>query len=308
MKRSLRPIAFLPPLVLVASLAQAHVRPHADAYFGVGGTAAPAARPLSARAALSRQAVVASVDEQRGVPSFVWASRRSPDAFALGASAEQAARAYLERYAPLYDVTRADVAAARVVAVHDTGRGGIVVTTRQQVGGVDVFRSEVKLLLNRDKSLLAISGAPHAAAAQVAALKKQGAGFRLAQEEALAGALGDMFGLSIDAAAFADTGHTKDAYRYFRVAPAAVGLRGVRMRAEPRVKQVYFPLADRLVPAYYLELEATSGGDNEAYAYVVSAVDGSILYRSSLVAYDTFNYRVFADNDPSRHFPPTDSP
>ncbi|HEU4409000.1 MAG TPA: M36 family metallopeptidase, partial [Polyangiaceae bacterium] len=83
---------------------------------------------------------------------------------------------------------------------------------------------------------------------------------------------------------------------------------GVTMRAEPRAKQVYFALPDRLVPAYYLELEATSGGDNEAYAYVVSAVDGSILYRSDLVAYDSYNYRVFADDEPARHYPPTDSP
>ncbi|MCU0682198.1 MAG: M36 family metallopeptidase [Polyangiaceae bacterium] len=308
MKRSLRPIAFLPPLVLVASLAQAHGRPHVDAYFGIGGTTAPAAVALSPRAALSRQAVVTSVDEQRGVPSFLWASRRSPASFALGASPEQAARTYLERYAPLYDVTRADIAAARVVAVHDTGRGGIVVTTRQQVGGVEVFRSEVKLLLNRDKSLLAISGAPHAAAAQVAALKKQGVGFGLAQEQVLAGALGDMFGLSVDAADFHDTGRSKDAYRYFRVTPSAVGLRGVTMRAEPRIKPVYFPLADRLVPAYYLELEAQSAGENEAYAYVLSAVDGAILYRADLVADDAYTYRVFVDNDPARHYPPTDSP
>jgi MYXO-CTERM domain-containing protein len=312
MKRSLRPITFLPPLVLVASMAQAHGRPNVDAYFGAAeGARAVAAAPKVTtlrRAAEARKATVTAVDAKRGVPSFLWAARSSPDAYAFGQSPGQAARTYVGRYAPLYRLSRADAATAQVRAVHDTGRGGIVVTLGQRVNDVEVFRSSVKVLLNRDMSLVAISGAPHAAASHEAALRKQGASFKLGPDQALAAAFGDMQGYSVGAGAFSDTGRSQGDYRYYRISPASAGLRGVAMRAEPRVKPVYFPLADRLVPAYYLELEAQSGGDNEAYAYVISAVDGALLYRADLVAYDAYNYLVHADDDEARHFPPTDSP
>ncbi|HEU4403847.1 MAG TPA: M36 family metallopeptidase [Polyangiaceae bacterium] len=248
--------------------------------------------------------VVSSVDPQRGVPSFVWAAKGSHDAYALGTTPEAAARGYLARHAPLYKVTAADVASARVTQVHDTGRGGIIVALRQQVGDVEVFRSDVKLLLNRgDLRLLAISGAPHPAASV-----KKGVGFKLGHDDALASAFGDLNGLSVGAGAFRDTGRTQDGYRYFDVSPASLGLRGVQMSTAPRVKPVYFPLPDRLVPAYYLELEAQNEGEAESYAYVISAVDGGVLYRADLVAYESHNYRVYADNDPARNYPPTDSP
>jgi hypothetical protein len=311
MKRSLRPLTFLPPLVLVASMAHANPRPFADVSRGVDGVGAVAPAPavaLNRRAASSRAATVTAVDERRGVPSFLWASRSAPEAYALGQAPEQAARTYLARYAPLYQVSAADVASSRLASVHDTGRGGVIVTMRQQVGDVEVFRSDVKLLLNRDMSLLAISGGPHPVGSHASALKKRGEGFRLDREQALALAFGDMFGLSIGPDAFVDAGRERDGYRHFDVAPSALGLHQVAMRDEPRVKPVYYPLADRLVPAYYLEIEARNAGDNEGFGYVISALDGAVLFRGDLVAYDSFNYRVYADDDAARHFPPTDSP
>ena len=48
-----------------------------------------------------------------------------------------------------------------------------------------------------------------------------------------------------------------------------------------------FHLPSELVPAYYVEVAD--------YAYVVSAADGAILYRHSLVASDSYGYRVWAD-------------
>ena len=84
------------------------------------------------------------------------------------------------------EATAADVATARVHAVHDTGRGGIIVTLRQRVGDVEIHQSDVKLLLRRDQSLLAISGSALPAASYASALKKRGDGFRLGPEAALA--------------------------------------------------------------------------------------------------------------------------
>ncbi|MCU0685061.1 MAG: M36 family metallopeptidase [Polyangiaceae bacterium] len=312
--RLLRPITFLPPLVFVASLAQAHGRPYVDAARGAdeGRSVAPVPAPALASppsAAQSRLAQISTVDPTRGVPSFLWAARGAPEAYALGATSERAAEAYLARYASLYGASAADVASARVQAVHDTGRGGIVVTVRQHVGDVEIYQSDVKLLLRRDQSLLAIAGTPLPSASYASALKKRGDGFRLGQEQALARAFGDMFRLSIGAEAFVDAGRAQDAYRYYDVSPGALGAHQAAMRAQPRVKQVYYAMPDRLVPAYYLELEASIAGDSNAgYAYVVSALDGSVLSRVDFVAEEAFSYKVYADDDPERHFTPADGP
>jgi large repetitive protein len=313
MKRTLRPISFLPPLVLVASLAQAHGRPNIDAYYGGDGASARGgARSVApAQPALQgSKAVVASVDPQRGVPSFLWAPAGSREARAAGKTPEAAARSHLERYASMYELSGADLASARLASVHDTGSGPVVVTLRQQVGDVEVFRSDVKLLLGRDLDLVAISGSPYPAASRAAALLKRGGGFKLGREEALARAFGDMFGLSVGAEAFREAGGPRGAYRSYRVDPASFGLGGVTMRSTPRAKPVYFALPDRLVPAYYLELDARTdaSGDEEAFAYVVAADDGRVLYRTNLIAYDAFNYKVFAEDDAARHYPPLDSP
>jgi MYXO-CTERM domain-containing protein len=312
MKRTLRPIAFLPPLLLAASLAQARGLPHIDAYYQ-GAGAARASRPSNAaatrRAAASRGAVVSAIDARRGVPSFVWAAKGAGEARGGGATPAAAAKAYLERFAPLYGLSGGDAGTARVTSVHDTGAGAIVVSMRQQIEGVEIFRSDVKLLLTRGLDLFAISGSPQPAAG-VRALAKKGGGFRLTPEQALASAFGDLHGLSVGAEAFAATGRAQGAYRYYDVRPAAFGL-GAQSAGSPRAKPVYFALPDRLVPAYYLELEArgrAGGAEDQAYGYVVAADDGRVLYRNDLIAYDSYSYKVFAHDDAARHFPPADGP
>ncbi|HEU4405342.1 MAG TPA: M36 family metallopeptidase, partial [Polyangiaceae bacterium] len=313
MKRTLRPISFLPPLVFVASLAQAHGRPTIDAYYGSEGVSARGGLRAAAPARpepRAGKAVVASVDPQRGVPAFLWAPSGAREARGAGATPEAAARGYLERYASLYELSGVDLGSARLASVHDTGKGGIIVTMKQQVGDVEVFRSDVKLLLNRGLDLVAISGSPYPAASRSASLLQRGGGFKLGREDALARAFGDMFGLSVGAEAFREAGTPRGAYRSYQVDPAVFGLGGVTMRSTPRAKPVYFPLADRLVPAYYLELDARNAadGDEEAFAYVIAADDGRVLYRANLIAYDAFSYKVFAEDDAARHYPPTDSP
>ena len=55
---------------------------------------------------------------------------------------------------------------------------------------------------------------------------------------------------------------------------------------------------DALVPAYYVEVRVRDGLDRRRvshYAYVVSAADGSLLFRKSQVAHAAYGYRVFAE-------------
>src|SRR5207244_794181 len=73
-------------------------------------------------------------------------------------SAETAARQQLGLVADYYQLQAADVAEAPLRYVHDTGRGGIIVAFQQTVDGIDVFRDEVKVLMDRDLNALAVAG------------------------------------------------------------------------------------------------------------------------------------------------------
>src|SRR4029077_8076510 len=108
-----------------------------------------------------------------------------------------------------------------------------------------------------------------------------------------------------------------DGYDYFTL-PASSGVSLV----EPiRMKPVYFHTPDGLTPGYYIEVIAgnASANPNEAridtgddttdgYSYVISAADGSILFRNNLqadaqrpgagqaqLAPGGFTYKVWAD-------------
>ena len=141
-----RTVRFL-PLAILASIAgsYAHAKepPNVSAYL----SAAPLASPAGAPAAASATGFAASVDPQRGVPTFFWAAPQKqilPPPLALARGPEDLARAYLEQNAKTYGLSRAALSTAYVKHVHDTGRGGVIVIFGQRVtppGTVDAWRS-----------------------------------------------------------------------------------------------------------------------------------------------------------------------
>src|SRR5207245_6722870 len=96
------------------------------------------------------------------VPTFLWAAPTGPSiAAAKGAleeTAEVAARRHLATVAPVYGLSATDVSDAYVSGLQDTGRGAVVVKLRQKIGGIEVFRDEVNIIMTRDRDLMAISG------------------------------------------------------------------------------------------------------------------------------------------------------
>src|SRR5262249_34695532 len=132
--------------------------------------------------------VVTSVDQQRGVPAFVWASRSLLQSTVLppGITPERAAVVYLNRLAPLYRLSKAALGTAFVKHVHDIGRGAIIVTLGQSVGGIDVFQADIKLVMNRQLELVAAAGNLHEMA--VPSLKGSDTTYLFSPQMALAGA------------------------------------------------------------------------------------------------------------------------
>ncbi|HVY48210.1 MAG TPA: M36 family metallopeptidase, partial [Minicystis sp.] len=209
---------------------------------------------------------------------------------------------YLARHAARYGLSKGALATAFVERMHDTGRGGIVVGFGQKVGGVDVFRQRVRVLLDRSLRLVAIGGNLHPSAVPHPKIAAR----VLAAEDALAVAFDDLYGASTVGGDFVDLKQDRGGYRSFALSPKAAG--GRRLVVPGRAKSVLFPLPDRLVPATYVEIQARDRGTRaiDAYAYVVAADDGRVLYRQNLTHDDAFNYRVWAD--PNGNHRPADGP
>ena len=203
---------------------------------------------------LSRLGTIAHVDERWGMPTFVRSNPSSPPA--AGTSPEGAARAHLAALAPLYGHDAGDAGAAPLRYVHDTGRGGIIVAFTQRVGGIEVYRDKLSVLMDRSLRPVAVSGFIPSRAMQVRG------GFRLKASAAVERAIADFGGAAL-------------------LTPGR----------EPRTKKVLFHLGSTLVPGWYIELM----GASQAYCYVYSAEDGELLFRCSQISSDVFTYRAWAD-------------
>ena len=242
----------------------------------------PALGELSPRTqAAVRAGHLTSSEPRLGVPTFFWVGR--PPAGARtpkdqGLSAEHVARRTLFTFAELYRSERGRWADARLSHLHALDDAGAVIAAFQQdVGGVPVFRDEVKVAMTKDFVPVAIAGyltpqtkplgrfdlsAPTAALAAVTALSGRGV------------EPGDLSPLSY-----------RDGYQLFR-------LRG---QATPvRSRQVYFPLPDGLEPGFYVEVELDEAEtDSRLFSFVISAQTGEVLYEKNLTA--DADYRVWAD-------------
>ncbi|MEP7124068.1 MAG: M36 family metallopeptidase [Byssovorax sp.] len=292
MKRSVQYLMFSVPLLL-GSLAQAKDLPNFNAYAAAKPIAARLA-PFSAPAG-APPAFVSSTDERRGVPTFLWAARdavASTSALApLGP--EAAARLHLARHAERYGLGPSALGTAEVTHVHDLGTGGIIVVLRQRVGGVALIRQDVKVLMDRSLQLIAITGNLHAGAVPT----PKGAAFKVPETQAIASALADLYGPSFLPADLVSTKKEKAEFRYYDLVGTAAKAHSLRFSTPSRVKKVFFPLPDKIVPAYYLELRSgdPASTTSDAYGYVFAADDGRLLYRENQTHFDAFNYRVWAD-------------
>lgn len=252
----------------------------------------PGRAPVSDRLkdpSLVRLSAPLEMDARFGVPTFVFAapSQEAITPRQAGATAEGAARGHLARFAPLYGVSAAQLANARVLGVHDTGQGAIIVRFGQQLGGTPIFREELAVTMDRELRAVALSGF-------FTALPAVASGAHLQAADAVGSALAASAHPGVEAAQLQAVPSAIRGEQHFDALPAS----GLHFTRPARVRPVYYHLPDRLEPAYYVELfvENPEQTGNEAYALVVSARDGKPLMRHSLIAYD-YNYRVFASDD-----------
>lgn len=275
-------------LLLAVSIAYGQELRNYDAYY----TAKPVASSNRASTA-NIPGRVAHLDSRQGVPSFIWADRAAVGQAPYGAITD-VARWYLGRFASAYRLNRASLSTVYASHVHDTGRGGIIVSFQQRVDGVDVVRNRLNVLMTRSHGLIAITGNLHDAAVPTTHA------YRLSPEHATAYALSDLAGAPVSRQAVVDTSRRRAGYGYYEVSAAPELTRAdVALTESVRVKKILYPLPDRLVPGYYVEVigNRISTPDMIGYGYGIAADDGRTLLRENLVASEAYNYRVWAEND-----------
>lgn len=271
-------------------------RAHPDAATAVAGKAN----------GLTRAGVRIPVEARLRVPTFIWPAedamppQTGTEPFKRNAHPEEAAaRAHMSRFASLYDLAPDDVKLAVVGMTHDTGRGPIIVKLRQQVNGIEIFREEMNVVMDRDFRLVGIGG--YLSSASTPAATGAGMVFRLEDRDVAASALQDLTGVRLRGSDLI-RGDAQGKYESFTVPESA----GAQLEEPLRVRKVYFHLQSGLVAGYYVEVIARDPATNgtDGYAYVISAQDGSILFRNSLSADASYTYRVWA----SANGIPFDSP
>lgn len=273
---------------------------------------------------LVRPGSVIQTESRLGVPTFLWARpvvRTATPAALTGVARPElaASRAALADYAPLYGLGDDDVASAVVSQVHDLGHGPVLVKFRAELGGIEIFREELSVVMNRQLEPIALSGYLTSAATPPAV--PGGLAFSVAPTSGAASAIAHqasaMASVKVDASQLIPAG-TRDGYDYFTLSPAA----GLVLDEPVRMKRVYYHTPGGLEAAYYIEVIAHTGAPAidvlaadgspmmrpEAFAYVVSAATGRLLSRTSLIAEAVrsgsesnavdpggFTYRVWAD-------------
>ncbi len=291
-------------LALATTVASGGPLPELDATAGLHPAAATHALALRTRSSanLVARATPSSFDDRYDVPTFLWATRAGggPGPFAARAAgrsgAEAAARAHLGEVSGFYRLQSADVAEAPLRYVHDTGRGGIIVAFNQSVDGIDVFRDEVEVLMDRNLDLIAVSG--YIPSRDLVARTGTPV-FKLPADRALELALDDFAGRPTNGQQLRFTRAGEGGYLEYDLSAAASGLpAGLQPGAPARVKQTLFHLPDALVPAWYVEIMSS----DQAYMYVVDATDGHLLFRHDMMAFDAFSYRVWAQTS-GAHLP-----
>ena len=218
------------------------------------------------------RAFIAHRDARAGAPSFMWLAKQESVTFT---SALEAARVTMKTVAATFRLEDTAFASIQTPLIDDSGAGPVIARFRQRHHGVEVFRGGLAIAMKRTFEPVSASGF---LAATLAGADRP---FTRTAHEAMTDAYA-VHSNGASAARFTALDVTGDYHRF-----TAPGL-----SSPGRAKKVLYPQAGGVMPAYYVELESAHG---PAFAYVVSAADGSVLFKSNLTYSDSNTYRVYAD-------------
>lgn len=256
-------------------------------------------KPVEAAAAAPKQATGLPTQgrDPLGRETFSWLQQDLPAAAkSAAATPESVARAHLARL--LVSAKRGgDVLDALALQKVDRQRGeSTLVHFQPRIDGMEIFREELALLIDRNQRLVAMRGPlPDAAPSAAKSLPA----FTLDASQAIAAALATHDFDAAVAKRMTQTG-THGEYRHFQLAPTAKSRSGAVATDLQRAKPVWFRTHEGLQPAWYVETRVADNPSvsKDFYGQVISAVDGSLLFRINQKSHATaeYTYRVWAED------------
>jgi subtilisin-like proprotein convertase family protein len=262
--------------------------------------ATPAARVRTAQAqAAMREAESALRREVPGLQILASAETGGPEVVGVArghrvltapsnASREQIARGFIERNAALYGLNRQQAAQLKLDAdyVNPTGNLGWV-RLAHEINGLPVFRSEVQLAITPAGEIARTVGQLAAAIdereAPTAALLDPRQGV-LAAAAAI--------GVSLDAAALIQRDRAPDD-RWARFGTNV-------FVSDVKAEKVYFPLGDG---ALDLAWSMVLWQPQDAHYILVSASDGTLLFRKNITESEAYSFAVYNGSSPAPFLP-----
>ena len=247
------------------------------------------------------------VDNQFNVATFTWAKSSKKNAKSLSAvplnvlsrkaGITESAKQFATTNESKHGLTSKALEQASIKDIHDLGRGAVVTKYQQKVNGIEVSNRHFNVIMNQNMELIATSGYFSNAKVPSQSLDNQ---FNITPDQAISKAFTDIGGDSIT---LNKTGE-KAQYQSFE----ATGSDKFTFSDQPRVKRIYYPTVDALIPAYYVELmvAATDSKQVQGYGHIISAEDGLLLRRTNLTHSEAFTYNVFASD--MAPYTPYDSP
>ena len=228
---------------------------------------------------------------QLGVQTFLWAKDLGALPKATATEPEAAARGFLKSAASKYRMSAAQVDALVVGDVQKFPDGGSIARFGNRVDGIEVFRDQVNVLVDKSGALVAISGFTSGASSA----KRTFDSTEVTSDGAIGAALAE-HGFAADVSKRVRALKEDGGYAWSTV--EATSGDGAVLAAPLRTKRVWFRVGAALVPAWYVEVQVTDQGsrDIDSYSYVVSAVDGAVLFRNDLSSDVAFSYRVYAES------------
>lgn len=249
----------------------------------------------SAETAKRMSGTVAAVDERKAVPT-VYLAGKSKDVSQSTKDFDgpaEAAKAYLDDHCDLYNLSPEAAKTAQVADVYKAKKGTTVVRLKQSVDGIEVYDTQMAMMLNDKQQLVAITGNLHPEG-RVGASRTDDV--RISERDAIAKAYADVVGqaLPVDNLKVAQDDGAKG--QAFALRPG-VGVADFVFAQPTSVTAVLYPMPKKLIRAYQIEMELAPVDvpTSRAYEYVVSASNGAILERRNLTV--AHSYNVWADKD-----------
>jgi fungalysin metallopeptidase (M36)/PA domain-containing protein/fungalysin/thermolysin propeptide len=210
---------------------------------------------------------------------------------AAGMTAGQAARDHLAALAPLWMPQHQRPADLTPMETQQLRNGAAIVRVQQQIDHVDVHQGEMRVMVNADGSLAAVSGTLRASAGRTAFQSNAATATELALDALYgAGRVHPPITPGVERAGFQElsVADVSD----FHVASA-------------RAKRELLFRDGGMLPIWTVELVADRSGFDDklefsAKRFLISDGDGSVVRTVDLVATDAFVYRAFAETTGNR--------